>query len=95
MLKASGKQRLFIDADGSTPIEEYLRLLPFLNQDKKFVFASRALTSEDTIVETNLKRKLMGRCFNIVVNLLIEPTVKDTQCGFKLFSRAAASNSGA
>src|SRR5690606_16340958 len=34
-------------------------------------------------------RHLMGRGFNILVQILAIPGILDTQCGFKLFSAAA------
>jgi dolichyl-phosphate beta-glucosyltransferase len=33
---------------------------------------------------------IIGRIFNLIVNTLAVPDVKDTQCGFKLFTRKAA-----
>jgi dolichyl-phosphate beta-glucosyltransferase len=35
-------------------------------------------------------RHLMGRAFNSLVRALVVPGIKDTQCGFKMFTRAAA-----
>jgi dolichyl-phosphate beta-glucosyltransferase len=32
----------------------------------------------------------MGRLFNLAVRLLLLPDLRDTQCGFKLFTAAAA-----
>ena len=34
----------------------------------------------------------MGRAFNFFVRILTIPGIKDTQCGFKLFSKAATDN---
>ena len=35
-------------------------------------------------------REGMGRLFNVFVRLLVLPGLRDTQCGFKLFTAAAA-----
>ena len=52
------------------------------------VIASRAL--RDSKVKTLSHRKFLGRVFAFLVNLLAVSGIKDTQCGFKLFSKKAA-----
>ena len=32
-----------------------------------------------------MKRHLMGRCFNLMVRLIVLKDIQDTQCGFKCF----------
>jgi dolichyl-phosphate beta-glucosyltransferase len=31
----------------------------------------------------------MGRCFNVLVQALVMPGIRDTQCGFKCFTQEA------
>lgn len=69
------------DADLSTPIEELLNFLEFA-KNYDCVIGSRAL--DESLVETSLLRKLLGRFGNLLINLLLGLNVKDTQCGFKL-----------
>lgn len=80
----------FADADGSTPIEELKRLSQALANGAEIAIGSRALKSNDTQVEALWYRRLLGRLFNLVINLVVVPGIADTQCGFKLFTRRAA-----
>jgi dolichyl-phosphate beta-glucosyltransferase len=89
MLRSKGKLRLFLDADGATPPEELLKLLSAIERGADIAIGSRALYSSDTTIKTYLHRKLMGRIFNTIVNVLVLPGIKDTQCGFKLFTHEA------
>lgn len=86
MLKASGEYALFTDMDQATPIEELDKLLPFLK-------------SHDIIIGSrNSKRKgapwtriLMAKGMILLRRIIIGVKgIKDTQCGFKLFSHDAA-----
>ena len=90
ILNSHGARVLFTDADGSTPISEIGRLEEALNNGAEVAFGSRAKLSEKTAVKSRWYRKLLGRSFNLVVNLFLLPGVADTQCGFKLFNKAAA-----
>lgn len=91
VLASKGKLILFMDADGSTPITEITRLLTNKGTHEHFVvIGSRAKHSPETSVTTNAHRKILGRAFNALVNLFLVPNVQDTQCGFKLFSKKAA-----
>jgi len=90
MLRASGERRLMTDADLSTPIEEVLRLLKRMDEGYDVVIASRAVKGANIEVHQPWYRENMGRVFNLLVRLLTVPGLKDTQCGFKLFTARAA-----
>ncbi|MCS7254242.1 MAG: glycosyltransferase family 2 protein [Armatimonadota bacterium] len=91
VLSSSGRFVLFTDADLSTPIEETEKLLqPLLNGYCDIAIASRALAGSELPVRQPLFRELMGRAFNVVVQALLLPGIRDTQCGFKCFTRQAA-----
>jgi len=86
VLNALGQSILIMDADGSTPIAEYLKLKAKLDEGFKVAIGSRALFDGSSQVNTVWYRKLLGRVFNGLVNVILVPGIKDTQCGFKLFS---------
>jgi hypothetical protein len=90
MMAAQGRLRLFTDADLSTPIEELDLLSTPIAQGYHVTFGSRALRESQLLQRQPLYRETMGRIFNIFVRLLHLPGIKDTQCGFKLFTEEAA-----
>ncbi|MFA4015401.1 MAG: hypothetical protein RUDDFDWM_000484 [Candidatus Fervidibacterota bacterium] len=91
ILASRGRFILFTDADLSTPIEELDKLLkPIANGLCDIAIASRALPDSKLQVRQPLPRELLGRAFNVVVQALLLPGIKDTQCGFKCFRRKAA-----
>jgi dolichyl-phosphate beta-glucosyltransferase len=87
MLVAQGEWRLFTDFDQSTPLNEIEKLLIFCSE-YDIIIGSRELAGSLRDKEP-LHRHLMGRVFNLVVQTLAIPGIKDTQCGFKLFSDKA------
>ncbi len=89
MLEAKGEYRLFTDADSSTPITELKKLLPFASR-YDVVIGSRYLEPGSIKVRQPIKRRIISRTCNLVIQLLLLPGIKDTQCGFKLFSARAA-----
>jgi dolichyl-phosphate beta-glucosyltransferase len=90
MLAASGRRRLLSDADLSTPIEELARLGAMAEQGYDVVIASRAHPLSRIEVHQPAFRENVGRLFNLLVRLTVLPGLRDTQCGFKLFSAEAA-----
>jgi len=90
MLAARGARRLMTDADLSTPIEELDRLSARMDAGSDVVIGSRALAGARIEVRQPWYRENMGRLFNLFVRALAVPGLMDTQCGFKLFSAAAA-----
>jgi dolichyl-phosphate beta-glucosyltransferase len=90
MLAATGARRLMTDADLSTPIEELPKLMAELDRGFDVAIGSRAIAGARIDVHQPLYREAMGRAFNALVQRLLLPGLHDTQCGFKLFSAAAA-----
>ncbi len=90
ILRAQGERVLFSDADLATPIEEYEKLLPYLEQGYEVAIGSRPLRESHLIVRQPFYREWAGRAFNKLVQLLAVPGIHDTQCGFKLFTGEAA-----
>jgi dolichyl-phosphate beta-glucosyltransferase len=90
VLAARGARILFTDADLSTPLEELPALAARLDAGADVAVGSRALNRSLVAVSQPLYRVLAGRSFNVLVQLLSVPGIQDTQCGFKLFTAAAA-----
>lgn len=89
VLAARGRLALVSDADLSTPIEEADRLIGHLTpMGRGLVIGSRALHDSRVEVHQNPMRELMGKVFNRVVRLITGLPFHDTQCGFKLMTRA-------
>jgi dolichyl-phosphate beta-glucosyltransferase len=89
MLAAAGALRFMCDADLSMPVEELARFLPPALRDFDIAIGSREGHGARRIGEP-LTRHLMGRTFNYVVQQALLPGIEDTQCGFKMFTAAAA-----
>jgi dolichyl-phosphate beta-glucosyltransferase len=90
MLHARGALRAFSDADLSTPIEELPRLRSHLGGACHVAIASRDAPGSDIQVHQPRWREFMGRTYNRILRLLVLPGIRDTQCGFKLFTSEAA-----
>ena len=90
VLAATRARVLFSDADLATPIEELAKLEARLDAGADVAIASRALPESDIRTRQHPARELMGRTFNLIVRALLLGGIRDTQCGFKLFTRAAA-----
>ncbi len=90
MMEARGDYRLFSDADLSTPIEELGKFWPMAADGNDVVIGSRALPGSILEVRQAFYRELMGRAFNLIVQTLLVAGIRDTQCGFKMFSARAA-----
>ena len=88
-LAAAGRLILVSDADFSTPIEEFDRLLARMRETSSdVVIGSRALPGARLEVRQPFWREVMGRSFNRIMRTVTGLPFRDTQCGFKLFDRA-------
>lgn len=90
MLQAKGQMLLFSDADLSSPIEEAPKLFAALANGADVAVGSRWLRSELQTQKQPLHRQLFGRTFNLMLRFTLGLQLKDTQCGFKAFTRRAA-----
>ncbi|MGC2550204.1 MAG: dolichyl-phosphate beta-glucosyltransferase [Candidatus Sulfotelmatobacter sp.] len=90
ILNSRGDIVVFSDADLSSPIDEMPKLLQALAAGADIAIGSRWLRSELQTQRQSLHRQLFGRVFNGLNRLILGLQFKDTQCGFKAFTRRAA-----
>ena len=90
MMHARGEVLLFSDADLSSPIEEAPKLLAAIAEGADIAIGSRWMQSELQTQRQPLYRQFFGRIFNLMLRLILGLQFKDTQCGFKAFTRCSA-----
>lgn len=90
MLNAAGEVLLFSDADLSSPIEEAPKLFAAIGAGADVAIGSRWLKAELQTERQPGYRQLFGRIFNLLLRAILGLKFKDTQCGFKAFTRRAA-----
>lgn len=91
MLEAKGQYRIFMDADGSTPVEHTAEFLDAVkNGGADVVIGSRKEIGAQLESTQSLPRRLASRLFGFLTRLLVVYGIKDTQCGFKMFSAQAS-----
>ena len=85
MLAARGRRRIFMDADLATPLHHLPVALGLVEEGNAVVIGVRDLTSSHTG-----PRRWLSQLGNLLVRAVLLPGIKDSQCGFKLFSADAA-----
>ncbi|KAI8300113.1 hypothetical protein K4K59_001792 [Colletotrichum sp. SAR11_240] len=95
---ARGEYVLFADADGATKFSDLGRLIQGCEEvvdgsHRGVAIGSRAhLVGSEAVVKRSALRNFLMRSFHLVLMILTPPAtsrLRDTQCGFKLFTRAA------
>lgn len=82
---------MFIDADLGIPVEELGKFMVEINNGFDLVIASRFVPGLRIIRPVSWHRRIMEKIFRLLRLLIINDwNVRDTQCGFKVFRRAAA-----
>lgn len=89
MLASSGRYKLFLDIDLSTPIDEFNKLLPHLKK-YNIVIGSRKISGSNIIIRQPLTREILGKMFTQLSQQILQMKVSDFTCGFKCFSETAA-----
>lgn len=84
MLEAEGQYVLFMDADLATPLKYISSAINELKTGKQVAICVRDLQTSHKGL-----RKLVSGGGNLLVQMMLLPGIKDTQCGFKAFSREA------
>jgi len=90
MSEAQGDVVMFTDADLSSPITETRKLLQAIQSGADVAIGSRWLRSELQTQRQPFYRQFLGRVFNLLLRIFLGLDYKDTQCGFKAFTRRAA-----
>ena len=91
MLEARGDWRFMADADLSMPPDNLERFASAVRRDPSLhvVIGSREAEGARRVGEP-WSRHAIGRVFNWVARLLAVRAIRDTQCGYKLFSGESA-----
>lgn len=84
---AAGRYVMFMDADLATPLKYLTNIFALMDQKKPIGICVRNLQKSHTGL-----RRIISAGANFLVQLLLLPGIKDTQCGFKAFSQESAKN---
>lgn len=84
MLAATGRYRLFMDADNSTTVDHVETFWPFFEEGYDIVIGSRDVEGAVVAVHQPWYKEAAGDFGNVIVRLLAVPGILDTQAGFKL-----------
>lgn len=88
-LASTAAYRFLCDADLSMPVSELDRFMPPAFGEADIAIGTREGLGARRVGEP-ISRHLAGRAFNAIVRSLTVPGIQDTQCGFKMFTAAAA-----
>ena len=81
---------LFMDADYAVPIEEVTKGMDLIESGFDVAMGSRAVTGAVVADHQNFFRELSAKLYNLIQMAYLGIFFKDTQCGFKVFTKAAA-----
>lgn len=90
MTHVSGDIRLFMDADNSTTIDHLEQLKPYLSMGFDVVIGSRDVAGADIAVHQAWWKEKLGDLGNLWIRFWAVGGLKDTQAGFKVFTRSAS-----
>ncbi|MDP3015076.1 MAG: glycosyltransferase family 2 protein [bacterium] len=98
MLEAKGEIRIFTDADNSTSIDQFNKMIPYFCRSGTtrnkigydIVIGSRDIEGAKLIPSQPWYKRLAGNLGNLFIQFMLLPGIWDTQCGFKAFTEEAA-----
>ncbi|CAF3139710.1 unnamed protein product [Rotaria sp. Silwood2] len=94
MVSARGQWILFADADGATTFSDFTKLekkaLDGMKNNDVVICGSRRHLEKESVAQRSAFRTLLMYVFHFEVWLFAVKSIRDTQCGFKLFSRESA-----
>ncbi|KAG2137586.1 Alg5-prov protein [Suillus bovinus] len=96
MLHARGNRLLMVDADGASRFEDLELLWRKMDElgpknEPTVVVGSRAhLVKTEAVVKRSVLRNILMYGLHTILRIVGVGHIRDTQCGFKLFSRCAA-----
>ncbi len=90
MQAAFGDLIVFADADMATPPDQLTQLVAALSSHDVALGSRIQPDGSDMRASQPGFRRLLGKAFHLLASIWVVGPVKDTQCGFKGFTRAAA-----
>ena len=84
--KSKGDVVGFVDADEAVHPYQFEKLLGEL-KNYDCAIASRRIEGSQILVRQPLKREVVSKIFNMIVNSMFGLNIKDTQCGAKVFKK--------
>jgi dolichyl-phosphate beta-glucosyltransferase len=90
MKEARGEHRLFMDADNSTTLNHVARFWPCFKEGFDIVIGSRKVEGSHVAVHQPRYKEIAGSLGNWIIRTLAVPHIRDTQAGFKMFTRKSA-----
>jgi glycosyltransferase involved in cell wall biosynthesis len=90
MRAGRGAVLMFMDADYSVPIEDMEKGMRLLRNGYDIAIGSRTLSESQVLAHQNVARELSAKVYTLVQNRYLGISYRDTQCGFKLFTRRSA-----
>ena len=90
MLAAQSDHILFADADMATPPDQIPLLIESLTSHDVVLGSRIQADGSDMRASQPWYRRMLGKAFHLLASIWVVGPVKDTQCGFKGFTRSAA-----
>ena len=90
MRQARGKRILFMDADYAVPLEDLPRAETLLDNGVDIAIGSRATKDTKIVEHQSFVRERVAKLFGFIQRNYLGLKLKDTQCGFKLFTFEAS-----
>jgi dolichyl-phosphate beta-glucosyltransferase len=90
VLAAEGERVVFADSDMATPPDQLLPLLAALDRADVALGSRIQADGSDLRASQTRLRQVLGRLFHVLAAAWVTGPIRDTQCGFKGFSRTAA-----
>lgn len=90
MCEAQGDRILFMDADYAVPLEYLPPAELLLKQGVDIAIGSRAIEGTKVLEHQSFVRERLSKMFGLIQRNYLGLKLKDTQCGFKLFTRESA-----
>jgi len=79
-----------MDADNSTEINHIDEFMKYVHEGYDVVIGSRKLKESIIKKRQSLYKEKLGDFGNILIQSFVVSGIRDTQCGFKLFSKKAS-----
>lgn len=90
MLAGSGDYSLMLDADMSTPLTEWTKVVPLLHSGFQVVVGSRRGLGANLLVSQPWYRRQMGNLYAVIARFITGLNILDFGCGFKVFNKESA-----